>query len=254
MSVAARAETVPRFSWLIWMSLWMVPVFFGPGWAWLAFLIMGIVSRRVAAIVVGVVMALLAITVGLGIWGEFTGVVNAIVQLTGILIALSMNPGWLRTMWERRLARPADATSPLVQPWSSGAAAPAEPTRPEPRRGRKRRSGRAGSAAPTEADRLAARVGAGTTDLLETTPDADPPEPVDVQTATAEELQQLPGMNRPRARKAVKERTKRGGFASIEDFGEVVGLQPHEIVRLRAAATCSPRPRAERRFGRRVDY
>lgn len=248
MSVADRTDGVPRFVWLLGMSLWMVPVFFGPGWAALPFLFVGLVSRRRAAVVVGVASGVLAITVGLEVWGGFTGVVNAIAQLTCILIALSMNPGWLRTMWERRLALPADAESALV----SAATTPRRPARTEPRRGGKRRSGRSGAATPTEADRLAARVGAGTTDLLESAPDAA--EPVDVQTATADELRGLPGITGARARKAVRERTKRGGFASVEDFGEVVGLQPHELVRLRAAATCSPRPRAERRFGRRVDY
>lgn len=83
---------------------------------------------------------------------------------------------------------------------------------------------------------------------------AAPAEPIDVNTATARELEQLPGVDRRKARKAVEEREAQGGFTSVEDFGESIGLQPHEIVRLRAVATCSARPRGERRFGRRVDY
>ena len=77
---------------------------------------------------------------------------------------------------------------------------------------------------------------------------------VNTATATASELEDLPGMTRTRARRAVKERDEQGGFTSIEDFGEAAGLQPHEIVRLRRVATCSARPRGERRYGRRVDF
>ena len=271
MSVSARADTVPSYPWLLRMSLWILPVLFGPAFAWLGFLIIGLVSRRGVAIFAGIVTGVLAITVAAEVWGPFTAVVNAVGQLTGIIVALSMNPGWLRTMWGRRVA-PSAAPGKAARA-SSGSTTPPGARPATSNRGSKQKQGRkqgrtqgtrrAASAVPTEADRLATRVGAGTTDLLEPARDAgttDPArdagttEPIDVQTATADELRELPGMTRARARRAVKERTTRGGFTSVDHFGEVVGLQPHELVRLRAAATCSPRPRAERSFGRRVDY
>lgn len=113
-----------------------------------------------------------------------------------------------------------------------------------------------------EAASLAAQVGARTDDLIAPSDaagagsaDATPSalEPVDVNTADAEALRSLPGVSRARARAAVRARDEQGGFVSVEAFGEAIGLQPHEIVRLRGVATCSPRPRGERRFGRRVD-
>ncbi|MBG6238546.1 DNA uptake protein ComE-like DNA-binding protein [Mycetocola sp. CAN_C7] len=61
-------------------------------------------------------------------------------------------------------------------------------------------------------------------------------------------------MDRRLAKAVVAERTKRGGFSSLEDFATTAGMQPHEIVRLRDEAFCSPRPRAARSFGRRLDY
>ncbi|TFC58935.1 MULTISPECIES: hypothetical protein [unclassified Cryobacterium] len=43
-------------------------------------------------------------------------------------------------------------------------------------------------------------------------------------------------------------------FPSLEAFAATAALQPHELVRLGSEAFCSPRPRAKRGFGRRVDY
>ena len=132
---------------------------------------------------------------------------------------------------------------------------PLEGRRRVPLAGRSASRSRAEAAARSKTDEaaeLAAAAGASPTDYLAA--DDLTPEPVDVNTAPAAELEKLPGMSRSRARRAVKEREAQGGFTSVEDFGEAVGLQPHEIVRLRKLAACSPRPRGERRFGRRVDY
>ena len=74
-----------------------------------------------------------------------------------------------------------------------------------------------------------------------------------MNTASQRELSRLSGMDRRKAKALIAERTKRGGFASLEDYGTAAGLQPHEIVRLGDEAFCSPRPRASRSFGRRLD-
>lgn len=115
----------------------------------------------------------------------------------------------------------------------------------------------------SEAQRLLAEAGGSGDDLYEaatapTAPAASAPsiaaEPVDVNTASARDIQDLPGMSRRSARAAVKQREDRGGFSSLDDFAAAAGLQPHEVVRLRTAATCSPPPSGPRTFGRRVDF
>ncbi len=240
-------EAVPGWGWMLGVSAWLVPVFFGPGFAWIGFLIVGAVSQRGAAYVAALASGVLGITIGVEVWGGFTDIVAAIVHLAGIVVALALNPAWLRTLWERRVAGK-DKNRPAV--WRR-AAEPAAAASARPSRGSRRGSKRASKPAPErETTRAAESVGATSADLLQP---REAVEPVDVQTASADELAELPGMNRSKARRAVRARTKENGFVSLEQFGETAGLQPHEIVRLRGAATCSPRPRGERRFGRRVD-
>jgi hypothetical protein len=44
------------------------------------------------------------------------------------------------------------------------------------------------------------------------------------------------------ARRAEQERRVRGGFRSLEEFGEALGLKPHALERLRALTTIGPPP------------
>jgi len=246
-------EDVPTWGWLIGTSSWLLLPFIGPAVAWLGFLVVATASRRRAAWVIGSASGVLALTVLVELWGPFTGIVNAITHLGGIVGALMLNPGWLRARWERRVAGGRTPSSNRSSSRDSRRSASRSERATAPSR-RSRRTASAAKVAPLpETIRLADAVGATSSDLLQTPATAEPAEPVDVQTATADELADLPGLNRTKARRAVKVRTKNGGFVSVEDFGEAAGLQPHEIVRLRSAATCSPRPRGERRFGRRVD-
>ena len=62
---------------------------------------------------------------------------------------------------------------------------------------------------------------------------------VDVNKATPPELSRLPGLTPERVEKTLELRRQIGGFADVEDFGVALGLQPHEIVRLRGKATAS---------------
>ncbi len=245
MTTSSR-EDVPTWGWLIGTSSWLLLPFIGPAVAWLGFLVVAASSRRRAAWVIGAVSGLLALTVLFELWGPFTGIANAVCHLGGIVGALMINPGWLRTRWERRSGR-ARPSQPARAASSTRSTSSARST---PSRSSTRRKRSAKVAPLPETIRLADAVGATSSDLLQA---REPAEPVDVQTATADELADLPGLNRTKARRAVKVRTTNGGFVSVEDFGEAAGLQPHEIVRIRSAATCSPRPRGERRFGRRVD-
>ena len=289
---AKAADDAPSIGWMLGMSSWMLlTVVPGPIVTWLGFSIIGVVSRSRRLIILGVVWGAAAILVSLEIWGQWQPLVRAIVYLSGMLVALMVNPGWLRIMWQRRLDRAEQAGAASfgrVASRSSGTASSTSPSagaakKPSPRSSRRSRAAAARAAAAKAAEakaaeakaaeakaaeakaasetqsddtvELASAVGASSDDMIAAREEPAPPaEAVDVNTATAAELEDLPGMTRSRARRAVKEREAQGGFTSVEDFGETVGLQPHEIVRLRRVATCSPRPRGERRFGRRVDY
>jgi DNA uptake protein ComE-like DNA-binding protein len=244
---------------------------------WLGFGIVGVASRSRRLIILGVVWGAVAILINLEIWGQAQPIVRAVAYLAGMVCALAVNPGWLRTMWQRRVDKSGmgvTSARAVATGAAAGAAANASGNRASRRSRAKKAPAKSQPATsrraavtddqpartpakpvPDEATELAAEAGASTDDLLAApAAGAAAAEPVDVNTATAAELEGLPGVTRARARKAVSEREEQGGFSSLEDFGETLGLQPHEIVRLRKVAVCSPRPRGERRFGRRVDY
>lgn len=292
-SRTTAATDAPSIGWMLGMSSWMLLTLIpGPMLAWLGFSIIGGVSRSMRLIGLGLGAGALAIVVNLPLWGPWQPLASAILYLAGMLVALMVNPGWLRTMWERRSGstasradggtwhrrttttpadrRPGQRTSSSKKSKSRAqrnaearakAAARADAAKEAAAKEAAAKEARAAEAATArtaatpstdEARSLAAAAGASTDRYLASNP--EPAEPVDVNTATLDQLMTLPGVNRTRARRALKQRDERGGFTSVEDFGEVAGLQPHEIVRLRRVATCSPRPRSERRFGRRVDY
>ena len=56
---------------------------------------------------------------------------------------------------------------------------------------------------------------------------------VNVNTASAEELQLLPGVGESRARAIVSLRKSRGGFRSVDELVEVKGIGPTLLERLR---------------------
>ncbi len=108
---------------------------------------------------------------------------------------------------------------------------------------------RDGVAVSTSAGSRVFTVGLGTRDLRQNdvleayVPAASPvlaPPPmvlVDVNTAPASELAGLPGLTPSRVATALSLRQRQGGFPDVEAFGVAIGLQPHEIVRLRGRAT-----------------
>lgn len=59
---------------------------------------------------------------------------------------------------------------------------------------------------------------------------------VNVNTATEEELQQLPGVGPSTAAKIVEDRAKNGPFASVDDLMRVSGIGEKKLERLRAQA------------------
>jgi DNA uptake protein ComE-like DNA-binding protein len=60
---------------------------------------------------------------------------------------------------------------------------------------------------------------------------------VDVNNAPLEDLLALPGMTRARAERVVQERGARGGFTDVDQLGQLLGLQPHQVQRLRPRVT-----------------
>lgn len=65
---------------------------------------------------------------------------------------------------------------------------------------------------------------------------------VDLNNAPEDELSALPGIGPVLARRAAEERRMRGGFGSLEEFGEVLALKPHILERLRSRVVLGPPP------------
>ena len=61
--------------------------------------------------------------------------------------------------------------------------------------------------------------------------------PVNVNTATAAELESLPGVGPATAAAIVDERTRNGPFASVDDLERVPGIGPSKLAALRAQVT-----------------
>ena len=279
---AGRAGAEPSTGWMLGMSTWMVSALIpGSFLSWLGFLIVGIVGRMLRWTIVGVVLGALAIVVALPVWGQWQPLLAAILYIAGMLLALMANPSWLRAMWARRTGENAQeprktsaSRTSSSRSSSRGAsrsrregqkANAASSQRDEPRVGSSftasashdtaHDAGGAGESGavgnPSAADGLAARAGASSAEFFAA---GDAAEPIDVNTADAGELANLPGITARQARRLVKQRSAQGGFTSLDAFATAARLQPHELVRLRDAAVCSRPARGPRRFGRRVDY
>lgn len=70
---------------------------------------------------------------------------------------------------------------------------------------------------------------------------AQPPRPIDgpidVRTATVDDLAARPGVDRALATRVVAVRDARGGYRDLDDLASAANLQPHEVVRLRSHLT-----------------
>jgi competence ComEA-like helix-hairpin-helix protein len=60
---------------------------------------------------------------------------------------------------------------------------------------------------------------------------------VNVNTASVEELQRLPGVGESRAQALVEARTRRGGFKSVDELVEVKGIGAASLEKLRPHVT-----------------
>ncbi len=95
---------------------------------------------------------------------------------------------------------------------------------------------------PTLAPELSPPVDAG--NVVAAAP--SPKLPVDVNRASAVELEALPGIGPARARAIVKLRAERGGFGSVDELVDVSGIGPKTLERLRPLASVSDTTRDDR--------
>lgn len=63
---------------------------------------------------------------------------------------------------------------------------------------------------------------------------------VDVNTATLEDLVEVLGIETIGAKRIIQQRDVVGGFKSVEQIGELLGLKPHHVEKLRQLATFTP--------------
>ena len=70
--------------------------------------------------------------------------------------------------------------------------------------------------------------------------------PVNLNTATAAELEKLPGVGPSLASRIVEYRTKNGGFKKIEDLMNVQGIGEKSFLKLKPQITVTPARVAER--------
>ena len=274
----------PPLLWLLGASSWLLLVVVPAGaLAWLGFAILAAIGRRRSWWIAVTVYGLAAIVFA-QLDNPLGDISQGVLFLVSFVHALAVNPTWLNLLWGRReqgrnvfgtripvqapvgprqraVALSTEADRLLSGRGTAKSDYLAEPAAAEsPRPKRKTRAQRraeeaaARATAAAAASREDARVRGNTASAPGRSTPVSDAELVDVNTANQRALAKLPGLDRGVAKAAVAERAKRGGFASLEDFASTAGLQPHEIVRLRGAAFCSPRPRAPRSFGRRVDF
>lgn len=80
---------------------------------------------------------------------------------------------------------------------------------------------------------------------------------LDINTASEDQLSGLPSMGIIMAKKAIALRTEAGEFASVDAFGQALGLQPHVMERIRPHITANALPKPPqppKRSGRVVDF
>lgn len=78
---------------------------------------------------------------------------------------------------------------------------------------------------------------------------AAPARAVNVNTATAEELESLPGVGPARAQAILDARKSKGGFKTVEELEEVKGIGPSGLEKLRSHVTVDGRASARSAAG-----
>lgn len=227
--------------------------------AWAAFGLLAALGRRRSWAIAAAVYAVAAIAVQVP--EDPAGfILQGTLYLVALLHGLIINQSWLLLVWGSR-ENGLSLFGNLSRRRARSATGPTRRAEAVPQEAEKLLGGGGGTSRSDYVDESAAaapparrRRSTRAERSAQQAPAPAPAEPVDVNTANQRTLAKLTGMDRGLAKAAIAERAKRGGFSSLEDFAATAGLQPHEMMRLGAEAFCSPRPRATRSFGRRVDY
>lgn len=75
--------------------------------------------------------------------------------------------------------------------------------------------------------------------------DAPPPAtPVNLNTASADELEALPGIGASKAQAILETRKTKGGFKTVDELVDVKGIGEKQVERLRPLVTTGARPAA----------
>jgi helix-hairpin-helix protein len=233
MSIMPDAQ--PRLGWRIVRSLWLIGPLVGFGClGGASFIYIGLRARRPAWWISGVAYLGLSIAaVSLIDRGEQTttrGTVAVWVLIAAWLVSIVhaglVNPAWLQ--WQathggilslpRMVQLPGPAPSTSTAPLPGIVPDPAEFYAPSDRPP-------TSSAGPLPDPHPLGSAG-----------------PVDVNTASAEQLATLPGLDLARAQRVVALREARRGFASVNEFASAAELAPHEFVHTQRLVVCIPRP------------
>jgi competence protein ComEA len=83
----------------------------------------------------------------------------------------------------------------------------------------------------------ARRAGGATATAAATAPEPAPGQPLNLNTATLEQLDTLSGIGPLTAQKILDFREERGGFGSIEELGEIPGIGDVRLTSLREELT-----------------
>ncbi len=79
-------------------------------------------------------------------------------------------------------------------------------------------------------------------------------EKIDINHCTLQQLIALPGVSAVMAKKAEAYRNEKGRFASVEEFFEVTGLQPHFAQQIKERLVCGDAAETEKKKGRILDF
>ena len=80
------------------------------------------------------------------------------------------------------------------------------------------------------------------------------PSRLDLNLAPVDDLLSLPAISLPNGQKLVRERERRAGFDTVEEAGHFLGLQPHQVERLKQRVTLEPYKGARPSSGRIIDF
>jgi DNA uptake protein ComE-like DNA-binding protein len=197
---------------------WWIVLAFVPFFNWLPFLYIGLRANHSAWKIWAAVYALATVLVIASDFSDFAFYLWAIAYLGGIVHVFLARGEYQRQMAAKRGVIAQPVTVPAFQP--------------------------------------AVRSTVQAVDPVDEVLPSQQPSPVDVNNASEDVIAAMPGIGSVLAKKAVSERQRRGGFRSVEDFGQALGLQPHIVERIRQMVVIANQPvqvEPETNQGRVVD-